>query len=58
MNPRKIPLEDRDRIESLYKKLNSIPKIAEIYGVAGITVWRYLKRPYCNVVEPVFGYPT
>jgi len=44
VNPRKIPLEDRDRIESLYKKLNSIPKIAEIYGVAGITVWRYLKR--------------
>ena len=41
---RKIPIEDRDKIDSLYKKLNSIPKVAHMYDVTPMSMWRYMKK--------------
>ena len=44
MSKRKIPIEDRNKIRTLYEELNSIPKLAKIYNVAWMTMWQYLKR--------------
>ena len=40
----KIPPKDKNKIQSIYKKLNSITPIADMYGVTPTNMWRYLGR--------------